>query len=158
MNQKEMWNLFIKSQGEKNHDMKGGVLGNHIYDAWSFGNNPSMANELAELVVQGIKTGTASLYQLYELENSLLPPVGGLNIILDGDNNAVCITETTKVYICPFLEVTEEHAFKEGEGDRSLSYWRKVHKDFFSRELKEYDIMFDINMLVVCEEFRVVFK
>ena len=125
MNEKEMWNLYIK-----NKDLK-----NNIYDAWSFGDSPSMANELAELVIKGIKTGTTSAYQTYELENSQLPLVGGLNIILDGDNNAVCITETTKVYVCSFLEVTEEHAFKEGEGNRSLSYWRHVHKDFFTREL-----------------------
>lgn len=106
MNQKEMWNLYVK-----NNDVK-----NETYDAWSFGGEPSMANKLAKLVVNGIKTATA--YQLYELENSPLPPLCGLNIILDADNNAVCITETTKVYTCPFLEVSEEHAFKEGEGDK----------------------------------------
>ncbi|WP_406946736.1 ASCH domain-containing protein [Lactiplantibacillus plantarum] len=24
-----------------------------------------------------------------------------------------------------------DHAYLEGEGNRSLEYWRKVHKDFF---------------------------
>jgi len=91
-------------------------------------------------------------------QNSSLPPIGGLNIILDADNNAVCITETTKVYTCTFLEVSEEHVFKEGEGEKSISYWRKVHKDFFSRELKAYDLDFDEKMIVVCEEFKVIFK
>jgi len=81
-----------------------------------------------------------------------------LNIILDTDNNAICITETTKVYTCTFGEVPESHAFKEGEGDRSLAYWRNVHKDFFSEELKVYDIDFDENMITVCEEFKVIFK
>ena len=148
MNEKEMWNLYIN-----NSDVK-----NKTYDAWSFGGGPSMSNELARLVLNGVKIATASAYQLYELENSPLPPIGGLNIILDSDNNAVCITETTKVYTCPFLEVSEEHAFKEGEGDKSLSYWRKVHQDFFSRELGAYDLDFDERMLVVCEEFKVIFK
>jgi len=148
MNEKEMWDLYIKSNDVKSK----------AYDAWSFGGGPSMANELATLVVNGIKTATTSAYQLYELENSPLPPIGGLNIILDAHNNAVCITETTKVYTCPFLEVSEEHAFKEGEGDKSLKYWRKVHKDFFSRELKAYNLDFDEKMLVVCEEFKVIFK
>lgn len=148
MNEKEMWNLYIKNNNVKSK----------TYDAWCFGGSPSIANKLAELVVNGIKTATASAYQLYELENSPLPPIGGLNIILDTDNNAVCVTETTKVYICPFLEVSENHAFKEGEGDRSITYWREVHKDFFSRELKSYGLDFDEKMLVVCEEFKVVFK
>lgn len=148
MNEKEMWNLYIKSNNVQNK----------TYDSWSFGGNPLMANELAILVLNGIKTATASAYQLYEIENSPLPPIGGLNIILDADNDAVCITETTKVYTCTFLEVSENHAFKEGEGDKSISYWRKVHKDFFSSELKAYGLDFDEKMLVVCEEFKVVFK
>lgn len=148
MNEKEMWNLYIKNNNAKNK----------TYHAWSFGDNPLIANELAELVLNGIKTATASAYQLYELEKSQLPQIGDLNIILDGHGNAVCITETTKVYTCPFLKVPESHAFKEGEGDKSLSYWRKVHKDFFSNELKVYGLDFDENMLVVCEEFKVVFK
>ncbi|MCB2294665.1 ASCH domain-containing protein [Clostridium algoriphilum] len=148
MTEKEMWNLY-----NKNNDVK-----NKTYDAWSFGGDTSIANELAKLVVNGIKTGTASAYQLYELENSPLPPIGSLNIILDSDNNAICITETIKVYTCPFWEVSESHAFKEGEGDCSIAYWRTVHKDFFSRQLKVYDLNFDENMLIVCEEFKVVFK
>jgi uncharacterized protein YhfF len=147
MTEKEMWNFYTQ-----NNDV------NKTYDTWCFGGDTSIANELAKLVVNGIKTATASAYQLYELENSQLPPIGGLNIILDSDNNAVCITETTKVYTCPFLEVSEGHAFKEGEGDCSIAYWRKVHKEFFSKELKVYDLNFYENMLIVCEEFKVVFK
>ena len=148
MNEKEMWNLYTKNKHVKNK----------TYDAWCFGGDAPIANELAKLVVNGIKTATASAYQLYEIENSPLPPIGGLNIILDSDNNAVCITETTKVYTCPFWEVSKSHAFKEGEGDRSIAYWREVHKDFFSKELKVYDLDFDENMIVVCEEFEVVWK
>ena len=34
----------------------------------------------------------------------------------------------------PFDEVSKEHAYKEGEGDRSLAYWRDVHEDFFAEE------------------------
>ena len=148
MTEKELWNLYTKNNNVK---IK-------TYDAWSFGGDTSTANQLAKLVVNGTKTATASAYQLYELENSPLPPIGGLNIILDSDNNAVCITETVKVYTCPFGEVSESHAFMEGEGDRSLAYWRNVHKDFFSKELKIYNLDFDENMIIVCEEFKVIFK
>ena len=81
-----------------------------------------------------------------------------MNIILDADNNAVCMTETTNVYTCSFLKVSENHALKEGEGDFSISYWRKVHKDFFSKGLKSYNLDFDEEMIIVCEEFEVVWK
>lgn len=148
MTEKEMWEIYTK-----NNNING-----KTYDAWCFGGDASIANKLAKLVANGIKTATASAYQLYEIENSPLPAVGGLNIILDTDNNAVCITKTTKVYTCLFNEVSENHALKEGEGDLSLAYWRKAHKDFFSKELKEYDLDFDENMVVVCEEFELVCK
>ncbi|NMM63636.1 ASCH domain-containing protein [Clostridium sp. P21] len=148
MTEKEMWNIYTKNNYVKNK----------TYDAWCFGGNASKANKLAKLVVNGMKTATTSAYQLYEIDNSPLPPIGGLNVILDSDNNAVCITETTKVYTCPFNQVSESHAFKEGEGDLSLTYWRKVHIDFFSKELNVYNLDFDENMIVVCEEFKVVWK
>ena len=35
------------------------------------------------------------------------------------------------------IEVSEEHAYKEGEGDRSLAYWRAVHEEFFTKEFEE---------------------
>ena len=57
----------------------------------------------------------------------LLKRMEELNIILDAKGDAVCITETTKVYICPFNEISASHAFKEGEGDRSLEYWYSIH-------------------------------
>ena len=64
---------------------------------------------------------------------------------------------TTKVYCRPFREVSAEHAFKEGEGDRSLDYWREVHRDFFTREMDAAGLTFDEDMPVVCEEFLRVY-
>ena len=123
------------------------------YDAWAFGGD---ADGLAELVKNGIKTATCSAYVFYELEDEELPKVGEYGVILDGQDEAVCIIKTTKVYVTAYDEVTEEHAFKEGEGDRSLEYWRKVHKEFFTEELKEIGQEFDEKMKLVCEEFEVV--
>lgn len=82
--------------------------------------------------------------------------MGDHSIILDSGDNAICIIRTSKVYITTFDSVTEEHAYKEGEGDRSLSYWRKVHREFFTNELKEINRQFDEKMELVCEEFEVV--
>lgn len=128
------------------------------YEAWYFANDEKTANELAELVVNGEKTATASIFCLYKIENEDLPIEGNFNIILDWDNNAKCITKTTKIYTVPFNKVTKEHAFKEGEKDKTLSYWREVHIDFFRQCLSNYEKEFNENMLVVCEEFEVVWK
>ncbi|MFD2655510.1 ASCH domain-containing protein [Gracilibacillus thailandensis] len=106
------------------------------YEAWAFGDSKEMADELANLVLEGTKTATASNYTLYELENETLPFVGLHNIILDGGGKAVGIAETTSVEIVPFDQVTIEHAYLEGEGDRTLRYWRDVHETFFKKSLK----------------------
>ncbi|ARD49657.1 RNA-binding protein [Sporosarcina sp. P33] len=128
------------------------------YEAWSFGDSKEMADNLLNLTAAGVKTATASNYLLYQAENEPLPEPGLHNIILDGDGIAAAIVETTSVEVVPFNEVTEEHAYLEGEGDRSLRYWREVHEAFFTKELKEINGDFYDTMPVVCEKFRLVYK
>ena len=126
------------------------------FAAWHFCNDEKSANELAELVFIGQKTATSSSHWLYEVEGEPLPEVGNYSVIENWKGNAVCIIKTTAVTILPFDEVTQQHAHKEGEGDRSLAYWREVHEAFFKDEFMDSDEKFSTTMLVVCEEFEVV--
>ena len=128
--------------------------GDGEYEAWAFGDDP---DTLAELVRTGVKTATASAHPLYELEGEELPLAGEYSVILDSREEAVCIIRTTKVFVTPYREVTAEQAWKEGEGDRSLSYWREVHEAFFIKEMEEAGLTFTEEMGVVCEEFEVVY-
>ena len=124
------------------------------YEAWAFGDDP---DTLAELVRTGVKTATASAYPFYELEGEELPKAGEYSVILNTKDEAVCVIRTTKVYVTPYCEVTAEQAWKEGEGDRSLDYWRRVHEAFFRKELEAVGLIFTEDMGVVCEEFEVVY-
>ena len=146
MTAQQMWELFVKQNP---------AAANCTYDAWSYGDAP---DELAELTRRGIKSATASAYPIYALEGEPLPEAGDYNVILDSKGSAVCITRTERVFVLPFREVTEVQAFREGEGDRSLDYWREVHRRFFTEELAAYDMEFSEDMGVVCEEFEVVFS
>ena len=123
------------------------------YEAWAFADAP---DKLAALVRDGIKTATSSAYDLYLANSEALPEAGEYSVILDSKKEAVCIVKTTKVYVTAFNDITPEHAFKEGEGDRSLEYWRKVHKAFFKKELAAISRSFGENIKVVCEEVEVV--
>ena len=123
-------------------------------EAWAFGDAP---DELAALVLSGRKTATASAYPVYEAEGEPLPKAGEYSVILDSEDNAVCVIRTTRVYVAPFRDVSAEHAFREGEGDRSLAHWRMVHEAFFERELAAVGLSFHEDMLVVCEEFERVY-
>lgn len=57
----------------------------------------------------------------------------------------------------PFDCVSPEHAWKEGEGDRSLVYWRSVHRQAFAPDYEAAGAPFDEQGLCVLEEFAVVF-
>lgn len=132
---------------------RSGLSGN--YEAWAFG---EAADKLADLVVQGIKTATCSAYDLYQINNEPLPKEGDYSVILNSNDEAVCIVKTLKIYVTEFKNVSTEHAYKEGEGDRSLEYWQEVHVNFLTNELATINMAFDENTKVVCEEFEVVYQ
>lgn len=127
------------------------------YQAWYFCDNEESANALGALVVAGIKTGTASLVWEYEAEDEQLPQAGDLSIITDWAGRPLCIIETTAIEVKPFYAVDADHAHAEGEGDRSLAYWRAAHWDYFSRTCGAIGRAPAETMPVVCERFRVVF-
>lgn len=124
------------------------------WDAWAFGDD---ADTLAQLVAQGVKTATSSAHALYALEEEALPQAGQYSVILDSREEAVCILRIDRVYVERFDRISADHAFREGEGDRSLAYWRKVHEAFFRRELAQAGLEFTPDMQVVCEEFTCVY-
>lgn len=127
------------------------------HEAWAFGGEP---DQLADLVLKGIKTATASGYDLYFLEGETepLPAVGDYSIVLNSKEEALCVIRTTAVNVVPFDEVGSAHAYKEGEGDRSLAYWRAVHKDFFEKDFKSCNAVFSEKSRILCEEFELLYK
>src|SRR5699024_4751783 len=110
----QMWENYRKIKPDASKD----------YDVWAFGNSKEVADKLLGLVLEEKKTATSSNYNLYELGKEKVPFVGLYNIILDGNGTAAAILVTTSIEIIPFEEVSKEHAYLEGEGDRSLKYWR----------------------------------
>ena len=145
MTPQEMWNAYKQINPS---------IGDEI-DAWAFGVE---ADLLADLVLKGEKTATASAYDLYAVDNDPLPQEGTFDVVLDSQDQAVCIVEVTKVSVQPFHQVSADHAYKEGEGDRSLAYWRAIHEEFFTEEFEETEIEFNGQTRILCEEFKVVYK
>ena len=122
-------------------------------DAWAFGSNKKDADELAELVDKGIKTATTSEYLPGDED---MPKNGDWNIILDGQGKPVCVVQDKVVEIIPYNQISAEHAYHEGEGDRSYQYWRKVHDQFFEEEFKANGQKFYPQAPMVCEIFEKV--
>lgn len=125
--------------------------------AWGFGATPEQADELLALVLSGTKTATSGALWDYEAEGEELPTPGGLDIVTDGRGVPHALLVTTHVEIVPFDEVSAEHAYLEGEGDRSLATWRDVHERFFT-EHAAHTRGFSRDMPVVLQRFAVLYS
>lgn len=146
------WETFLEDRKSRNLPLP------VRYDAWHFCNDETSANNLADLVLAGQKKATASLFWEYEAEGSSVPKPGDLSIITRWDGTPVCIIETTEITIYPFDQVPESFAFDEGEGDRSLQYWKDVHLAYFTEECAAIGRTVEPSMPVVCERFRMIFR
>ncbi len=122
-------------------------------EADGFGDGPKMADELGKLVFDGTKTATC---ERYLGENFL--DYSGLWIVLNGNGRPLCLCETYEITVRRFCNVDAQFAFDEGEGDRSLAYWREAHRDFFTREAEQDGASFHEEMLLECERFRVLYR
>jgi len=125
-------------------------------DAFGFGGEGELADELAALVLAGKKRATASLPAEYTSLNESLPKAGDLSIILDGKGNPVAIIERTSVDLVPFQAVDEEFAAYEGEGDGSLRYWREAHTWYFNTVCSRLGGTLEESTPVLCQRFRLV--
>ncbi|MDM7892981.1 ASCH domain-containing protein [Curtobacterium caseinilyticum] len=131
------------------------VLPEEVPPAWAFGATPEQADDLLDLVLRGVKDGTASSVWDHEATGDPLPEVGELAVVLDGEGEPRAVIETTDLHVVPFDEVDAEHARAEGEGDRTLAYWRAEHERYW-REHSENPRGFAPDMPVLCERFRLL--
>jgi len=125
-----------------------------VPEASVFGDTPALQDELCALIISGQKCATASLAGWYDADAAPLPRVGDLRIILDGVGTPRGIIEITSVEETPFHAVTAEFAAAEGEGDRSLAYWRAEHLRYFESEQAKDGLDFCETDLVILERFK----
>ena len=114
--------------------------------SFAFGDGPELADELLDLVMKGVKTATCSTE---DEPNTSMP--GERWIVLDGRGEPRCVIESIEVSYRRYVEVDAAFAHEEGEGDRSLTYWRAAHRRYFGRQGK-----FSEDMMLICERFRLV--
>jgi uncharacterized protein YhfF len=127
------------------------------FSADCFCSDEKNANICADLIRTGVKTAGCSMKSWYESGLEPMPTVRHLQVVTDWHGNPTSIIEIISVSECKFLEVTAEFAKSEGEGDKSLEWWRKAHWDFFSKECKEIGIEPSESMMLVLERFKVIY-
>jgi uncharacterized protein YhfF len=116
-------------------------------ESFSFGDTPELANELLELVLTGKKSATC--WAVSEGDKGVV--VGKRWIIKDGQGRPSAILESVELALRRFGDVVAAFAHDEGEGDRSLEYWRQAHTKYFIGRGE-----FSPDMELYCERFRLV--
>jgi len=114
--------------------------------SFAFGDGPELADELLDLVMRGVKTATCSTE---DEPNTSTPDERW--VVLDGSGEPRCVIETLEVTYRRYNEVDAAFAHEEGEGDRSLAYWREAHRRYFERQGR-----FSEDMMLMCERFRLI--
>ena len=115
------------------------------------------ADTCLRLVKKGVKSAFCHSLLGLQYRKERLPKTGEFLVITNWEGQAKCIIRLTKVVLKPFFSIDAGYAQKEGEGDKSLEYWRTVYWDYFTRELEAFGRVPRDSMIVVCQEFEKVF-
>ena len=82
------------------------------------------ANECARLINDDVKRASCSLKAGYDADSEPLPEVGRITVVLNWQQEPVCIIRLNKVEVMPFNQISAEFAALEGEGDGTYAWWR----------------------------------
>lgn len=117
------------------------------FETFSFGDGPELAGELLALVLAGKKTATCWAAS----EGLKGAALGKSMVALDGSGRPRAVLQTIELVQRRFDDVDEAFAFDEGEGDRSLAYWRQAHRRYFERLN-----LYEPGRMLWCERFKLV--
>lgn len=120
-----------------------------------------LRDRLVSAILDGRKVTTTSLALEYEIEHETLPFVGQRSVVIDSNDQPVCVIETVEVLTAALGDVGYQHVVDEGEGHATVSEWRRGHEHFWrSREMTDSlghaTFVLDDATPVVLERFRVV--
>jgi uncharacterized protein YhfF len=121
-----------------------------------YGDSMELSRELIELIRSGRKRAGTGLLWAYEYDRQDIPEAGQIEVIVDHEHNPFLVTRLGSVKVQPFGDVSAEYAAIEGEGDRSLEYWREGHWAFFSRECRRIGKAPTQQMPVICIVFELL--
>jgi uncharacterized protein YhfF len=123
-----------------------------LQGAFAFGDSPTMADELLDVVRAGTKRATAGSLAEQEAGGGPLPAPGQRWGLLEGAGELCFVMETVDVEHGRLAEVTPAFAWDEGEDDRTRESWLDAHRRFLARR----GVTDPDEHVVTFERFRIV--
>jgi uncharacterized protein YhfF len=145
-----LWAAYLETLPESERDRR-------YFEAFQFGVGRAMADQLAHLVLDGIKTATCDLVWHLQAQSKPQWRVGDEHVVLDGSWRPVCVIRTTELDVRRFKDVDAAFAYDYGEGDRTLQWWREHEYAWYANECREIGREPSMEMPLLCERFEVVF-
>lgn len=126
------------------------------FAAAALGDTRVLADELADLVLRGVKRAHATLKRDFEKELDPLPQIGDHLVVLDGSGTPRAIVCITRVELRHFNEIDDQFAFDAGEGDLTLRWWLTAHRQGFAERAEAEGFEVHEQIALVLEWFEVV--
>ena len=98
-----------------------------------FGTPGESRARLVDFIVNGNKRATAGLLDDYAKESEPIEVVGECLAMLDNSDKHVATLRVTRVEVSRFINVPDEFALTEAEGDLNAADFRASHRDYWSR-------------------------
>ena len=98
-----------------------------------FGTPGESRARLVDFIVNGNKRATAGLLDDYAKESEPIEVVGESLAMLDNSDKHVATLRVTRVEVSRFINVPDEFALTEAEGDLNAADFRASHSDYWSR-------------------------
>lgn len=121
-----------------------------------FGLSPAAMDSTAREVLTGDKRATTSLHAAYRFDAEPIPQVGDRSLVRDSRDRDIAVIEVTRVEIRRYCDVDAAYAAIEGEGDKSLAHWQRVHLEYFGAECRRIGETWHEQQEVVLEYFKVI--
>jgi uncharacterized protein YhfF len=147
----KFWKDYLLTLPESERNQK-------YFEAPAWGNSAELADRICQSILSGIKTTTSSLLWSQKKKQWTIEKPGDKSIVLDSQQNPVCITETVEVSVKPFNQVDADFVYHYGEGDRTLNFWNKNMWEYYQEECKALGNIAEKDMPIICLAFKVIYR
>lgn len=127
-----------------------------VFTAWTLGDSPALADELAAMVAAGSKRATARLLRDFVDHDEPLPQTGDHAVVMGGDSIPRCVIRVVHVDVKQIRSVDEQFIQNAGEGDGSAAWWLTAMMRYFKRQGAREGFAIDDRTEVVLIDFIVV--
>ncbi len=124
------------------------------FSATALGPTAAVADQLADLIVQGIKRAHASLLRDFEQALEALPQPADHLVVLDGSGTPRAIVRNSHVEKRYFSDIDDAFAFEAGEGDLTLRWWLSAYRQQFAEQADREGFEVGEQLTLVLEYFE----